>query len=100
MHPMTSTRRAVATLCGPILLALLAVLPAAQLLAADGDSWKPLELADVMKLRSIESPVLSDDGAWVAYELRPDRGDGVVEVVSADGATREDKIIRERCSGN
>jgi dipeptidyl aminopeptidase/acylaminoacyl peptidase len=69
-------------------LCLLAVLAAVQLLAAEDGSWKPLELADIMRMRAIESPVLSDDGAWAAYELRPDRGDGVVEVVSADGATR------------
>jgi hypothetical protein len=64
--------------------ALLATLPAPRLLAGT----EPLELADIMKMRSVEDPALSDDGAWAAYELRPDRGDGAVEVVSIDGAAR------------
>lgn len=37
---------------------------------------RPLELTDLMKLRTIHDPVLSRDGAWVAYALEPDRGDG------------------------
>ncbi len=64
--------------------AVLAALPAPFLLAGT----EPLELADIMKMRAIADPVLSDDGAWAAYELRPDRGDGTVEVVSLDGGTR------------
>ena len=73
-------RMPLAALCA----AVLAALPATFLLAGT----EPLELADIMKMRAIEDPVLSDDGTWAAYELRPDRGDGTVEVVSIDGATR------------
>jgi dipeptidyl aminopeptidase/acylaminoacyl peptidase len=43
---------------------------------------KPLTFADIMKFKQIESPVISDDGNWVAYSAQPDRGDGEVKVHS------------------
>ncbi|HLE84747.1 MAG TPA: hypothetical protein VJG13_10450, partial [Thermoanaerobaculia bacterium] len=46
---------------------------------------EPLELVELMKLRTIHGPVISEDGAWVAYELRPDRGDGELVVRAAEG---------------
>jgi len=46
---------------------------------------RPLELTDLMKLKTLHGEVISDDGGWIAYEARPDRGDGAVLVRSADG---------------
>ncbi|HUF78533.1 MAG TPA: prolyl oligopeptidase family serine peptidase [Thermoanaerobaculia bacterium] len=62
-------------------LCALSLLAAGPLLAGT----EPLELVDLMKLRTLYGPVISDDGAWVAYELRPDRGDGELVVRSAEG---------------
>jgi dienelactone hydrolase len=73
-------RRSVSSL----LVCLVCALAALSVLAGT----EPLELVDLMKMRSIRTPVVSDDGAWVAYELRPDRGDGELVVASADGAVR------------
>ena len=46
---------------------------------------KPLTFLDVMKFKAIQEPVISDDGTWVAFTAQPDRGDGEVQVRSADG---------------
>ncbi|MEM6796040.1 MAG: prolyl oligopeptidase family serine peptidase, partial [Acidobacteriota bacterium] len=85
---MNSTAR-VAAVC---LLALCVALPSSaresRKQQARAQVKKPLEFSDLMKFRAIRQPALSDDGGWLAYELRPDRGDGAVEVVSADGKTR------------
>ena len=43
---------------------------------------KPLTFTDIMKFKQIESPVISEDGNWVAYGTQPDRGDGEVRVHS------------------
>ncbi|NHZ73093.1 MAG: hypothetical protein GWP16_01320, partial [Nitrospirae bacterium] len=48
---------------------------------------KPLTWVDLMQFRQIEGPVLSKQGNWIAYSLRPDRGDGEVEVRGTDGGT-------------
>jgi len=82
-----------------VLLALLAVpgvalaapaAPTAQaastMAQAPGAGGKrPLELTDLMKLKTLHGAVLSDDGAWIAYEARPDRGDGEVRVQAVAG---------------
>jgi dienelactone hydrolase len=34
--------------------------------------------------KSIENPVISDDGKWISYELRPYKGDGVLIVVNPE----------------
>jgi len=47
---------------------------------------KPLTFLDVMKFKSVQEPVISDNGAWVAFTAQPDRGDGEVQVRSADGS--------------
>ena len=60
--------------CG--LLALLC----AGLLAADK---RPLTVQDMMHFRQIQRPVIADEGGWVAYTARPDRGDPEGVVVSA-----------------
>ncbi|MBN1939179.1 MAG: prolyl oligopeptidase family serine peptidase [Candidatus Aminicenantes bacterium] len=46
---------------------------------------KPFTFADVMKFRSLSEQTISSDGRWIAYTLQPDRGDGSVEIRSADG---------------
>lgn len=37
---------------------------------------RPMTITDMMKFNQIERPSISRDGAWVAYTLEPDRGDG------------------------
>jgi len=36
---------------------------------------RALTFTDVMKFRMIQNPVISNDGAWIAFTARPDRGD-------------------------
>ena len=48
---------------------------------------KALTWVDLMQFRQIEGPVLSKEGAWIAYALKPDRGDGEVVVRSTVGET-------------
>lgn len=43
---------------------------------------KAMTFEDVMRFLHLHDPVVSEDGTWVAYELRPDRGDGLVRVRS------------------
>ncbi len=47
---------------------------------------RALQVQDIMKFKSIRDARISDDGRWLAYEKRPDRGDGegVVQPI-ADG---------------
>ena len=76
-----------------LLLALGLGLPLAGLGAlADG---RPLEFTDLMRFRTIRAPVISEDGAWVAYGLWPDRGDGAAVVRST---TDGDEYVIERGS--
>jgi dipeptidyl aminopeptidase/acylaminoacyl peptidase len=46
---------------------------------------RPLTFADLMSFRQIRNASISDDGAWVAYALVPDRGDGEAVVRSTTG---------------
>ena len=39
---------------------------------------KTLTFEDLMAFRQIESPSISRNGTWISYELKPDRGDGLV----------------------
>ena len=41
---------------------------------------KILTFEDVMKFKEIRTPEISDDGSWMTYATRPDRGDGEVVV--------------------
>ncbi len=66
----------------PAVLLLLAQLIG----ASDSDAGtKPLTWVDLMQFRQIEGAVLSKQGTWVAYSLKPDRGDGEVVVRSTVG---------------
>lgn len=51
---------------------------------------RPLTFEDLMKFRQIRDTSISEDGAWVAYGLAPDRGDGeaVVRSTTTDTAFR------------
>jgi dipeptidyl aminopeptidase/acylaminoacyl peptidase len=63
-----------------LLVALLLIVssaPAAQ--------KKPLTFQDVMKFKHIRSPVISEDGLWIAYAAQPDRGDGEVKIHDIKG---------------
>ncbi len=46
---------------------------------------KALTVTDLMKFRHIKTPLISRHGNWVAYTLKPDRGDPSVLVCSTDG---------------
>ncbi len=48
---------------------------------------KALTVEDMMKFRQINSPLISNDGAWVVYTAKPDRGDPEVVVRSTTGST-------------
>src|ERR1700685_1147902 len=43
------------------------------------DAQKPIQLSDILAWKRIQTPVVSNDGAWFAYKLTP--GDGNSEVV-------------------
>ena len=49
-------------------------------LAAENEQKKAMTFKDVMKFKEIHSPVISEDGAWLAYSAQPGRGDGEVQV--------------------
>ena len=42
---------------------------------------------DVMQFRAIEDAVISNDGTWIAYTSRPDRGDPEAIIQSVDGSS-------------
>jgi len=48
---------------------------------------RPLTFEDLMKFRQIQDASISEDGAWIAYALVPDRGDGEVVVQSTTSDT-------------
>jgi len=54
---------------------------------------KPLTFEDMMYFRSIEQPVMSRDGRWVAYGLKPDRGDGEAVIRSTE-SSKEFRVAR------
>ncbi|MCP4312135.1 MAG: S9 family peptidase [Bacteroidetes bacterium] len=70
----------------PRLLLSIALLLAATL-PSSAQEKKALTVSDMMKFRQISSPVISDDGEWVAYTAIPDRGDPEVVVRSSAGRT-------------
>jgi len=54
---------------------ILALLVAVLVGPSAGSSQdKALSFEDMMRFRAIERPVISRDGRWVAYGLKPDRG--------------------------
>jgi len=74
-------------------LFLVCSLPLVLLSPAIAKDKKALTLQDIMKFRQIESPAISEDGAWVAFVEQPDRGDGEGKVVST-GSSRSYSVPR------
>lgn len=68
-----------------MILAVLITICLASTATYAGD--KVLTFADLMKFEEIHDPVISGDGAWIAYALAPDRGDGTVIARAANGDT-------------
>ena len=66
-------------------IALVAVL--ALPVAAQQAQKKALTQADWDKWKSINAPVLSNDGKWAAYTLIPQVGDGELVIRSTSGTT-------------
>ena len=63
---------------------------------------RPLTFEDLMKFRQIRDASISEDGAWVAYALVPDRGDGeaVVRSTSAEGVFRIERATKPLISAD
>ena len=73
----------------PLLRSLfLAVLAAFMHHPAQAQQKKTLTFTDLMQFRTVQQPSISDDGAWVVFTAKPDRGDSEVIVRSTQGATR------------
>lgn len=70
-----------------LLLILCLATPLATPLASQG---RPMTVHDMMAFRQIQGATIDPHGQWVAYEARPDRGDGSGWVVSTDGETRRE----------
>ena len=69
------------TLPASILLAFVLVLPVF-------GQGRALTFTDLMQLREIAQPSISDDGRWIAFTAEPDRGDPEVIVRAVDGGAR------------
>ncbi|MCP3982591.1 MAG: S9 family peptidase [bacterium] len=54
---------------------------------------EPLTFGELMKFRQIENASISKDGGWIAYTLRPDRGEGEAVARAVDGGA-EHRIER------
>ena len=48
---------------------------------------EPLTFQELMKFRQIDGAVISKDAGWIAYALKPDRGEGEAVARSVDGDT-------------
>ena len=55
-------------------------------IASETVQTKPLELTDIMHFNSLQKPVLADNGAVMAVEAMPDRGDSHVIIKYTDGS--------------
>ncbi|NIM12441.1 MAG: prolyl oligopeptidase family serine peptidase [Candidatus Aminicenantes bacterium] len=53
---------------------------------------QPLTLRDIMTFKSLRDAFISEDGKWVVYHVKPDRGDG--EVIVYNIASRKTTIIQ------
>ena len=69
-------------------ISILAALPQGATAARPG-----LSFTELMQVRKVFGPVVSDDGNWVALEARPGRGDGEV-IVRATRGKEEFRIAR------
>jgi dipeptidyl aminopeptidase/acylaminoacyl peptidase len=53
------------------------------LLSAQHTVGRPIGVEDMVRWRRINSPVLSPDGSWAAWTLRPEEGDDILQVWSS-----------------
>jgi len=56
-------------------------------LLSSAQEKKALTVDDMMQFRQINSPQISDNGDWVIYTVKPDRGDPEVVIKSVSGKT-------------
>ncbi|MCH2055183.1 MAG: prolyl oligopeptidase family serine peptidase [Thalassotalea sp.] len=52
--------------------------------SASVSAKRPLELADIMKFKSIVSPKISEAGEWIGFVAKPDRGDSTYHIKSTN----------------
>ncbi len=93
--PSRDLRRRIIGIVVFTILAVAAPAVAAVAQAEGAKAGKVLGFVDLMKFHTLVDPVISEDGSWTAYELRPDRGDGMVEARALDG-NRKATIERGR----
>jgi dipeptidyl aminopeptidase/acylaminoacyl peptidase len=65
-----------------VFLFLLCIFVLAHGFSSENSPKKALTYKDMMQFKHIQNPVISDDGAFLAYGLQPDRGDGEVRIHS------------------
>jgi len=49
---------------------------------------RPLTVQDIMQFKTIQDPLISEDGKWLVYNSQPDRGNGEVMVYDLTGEPR------------
>ena len=64
---------------------VLAVLSAGAVSGPPAAARRPLELADILAWKTINSAVVSNDGRWFAYRLSPTEGDSEVVIRQTQG---------------
>ena len=77
MHREIKLKRALSFFLLAGLFFIISAAPAAQ--------KKALTFQDVMKFKHVRSPVISEDGLWIAYAAQPDRGDGEIKIHEIKG---------------
>jgi len=71
-----------------ILITIVFLLPGTSLNPLAPSGKKPMTLQDIMKFKAIYDPSISENGQWVAYEVRPDRGNGEVIIYNIETKNR------------
>jgi dipeptidyl aminopeptidase/acylaminoacyl peptidase len=63
-----------------LITVFLSILGSIQTLAGD----KTLTFEDIMHFREIQHPVISNNGEWIAFSAKPDRGNSELEIISPE----------------
>jgi len=71
----------------PAVLCLLLLSSLAPPRPVEAQEAGQLTFQDLMKVRRIQQPSISQNGEWIALSAVPDRGDGEAQVYSTDGQT-------------
>jgi dipeptidyl aminopeptidase/acylaminoacyl peptidase len=79
MYPKQHTKIAFFSLLCAFLLA--------QGLSSEDQTKKALTYKDMMQFKHIQNPKISEDGAFLAYGLQPDRGDGEARIHNVEDGT-------------